>query len=246
MNWLHAVGCLLFGGVITLLASGQECRRVPCLPVVQQVYSPPAVYYPPTVKAVVHQATVVEKVAPVYNAVITQFVAVPLPVFPVFGIGYGQDPEVRALREELFQLRRALYTPPAVVSGPAQVPGLPTGQHVPPMPPVGQSGQYGQSIESAPQRAQQGQPGTTGARVVNIGQVPGLQAGIQKDCISCHGASPKGNKFSLAAGQLTREQALDCYWRVSSGDPAITMPKGGPPADDTTLKAFNDLVATFK
>lgn len=192
-------------------ASGDGCRR--------------ATYQPTYQQQVYKQTYVAPYVAPTYTT--TAYLQVAAPVFPLYGVGYGND-EAKLLREEFLQFRKELLardaaqqtTPPSQGGGSNLLPSV--------MPPAAQA---------AP-------PGLKAHRI----QDKAFNAYVRANCASCHGAAPKANKLTLMiegndtlvdAGPLANSQI---FVRMALPDShARFMPKGGKPAPNDILDKAAEL-----
>lgn len=186
-------------------ASGDSCRRSSHAPTYQQTYVAPYV-------------------APTYTT--TAFLQVAAPVYPLYGVGYGND-EAKLLREEFLQFRKELLARDA-----ASKPVQPD-----PMEPAKPS-------IMAPQPAATPPPGLKAYKI----QDPKFNAYIRAECASCHGTKPRQNKLTLMLdgvdtlvdnGPLLNSRI---YTRMSlkKGHPKH-MPRGGEDCPQEILDMASEL-----
>jgi mono/diheme cytochrome c family protein len=173
---------------------------------------------------------VVQKVAPAKKVVVVEehthhdvfasaFLLVPTPPYPIYGVGYGQDPavagELRALREEVRRLQ--LQVAPAAPASPATPPAA--------------------SPRTAPPATM---PPAAAASPAAFPEAGKLLAVVQAQCSRCHGTAKKDAGLSLvsadgsALAPLSRLDRLRAFHSVSRGK----MPKGGSPVNDEALGLF--------
>ena len=188
---------------LALDVDADGCRRVSYAP----TYHTPTTYVAPTY------------VTPTYT---TSYLQVAAPVFPLYGVGYGND-EAKLLREEFLQFRRELLARDAAHAG-APAPPAPT----PPQPQV--------LPPAAP-------PGLKAHRI----QDKTFNAYVRANCASCHGSAPKGNKFQLMIDgndTLIDNGPLNAQIFVRMALPDTHpkhMPKSGKPASNDMLDMAAEL-----
>ncbi len=177
--------CLVVGvAALAAIPADADCRRVN------------AVQYQ---AAVVHQPVVVA----------TTFLAVPVPVYPVYGVGYGQGADIQGLRDEIKQLRRQISDTHPQPPGPPVV--------GPPMPPATSS---------------------LGPAKFQDPALLAMVTKTCATCHDGSGARDSGLKLAFLTDdkRAVADQPEGVRWKayglVSSGD----MPKGGKPVSDAELQ----------
>ena len=187
--------------ILSAAATADGCRRV-------QVQ-----------RGVIHHQTVYQDVH--HGYAVTQFLQVPVPAYPVYGIGPGAGEQLQKLEEEIALLRRAILAQPI-----NPVPDLPD---VTPEPPLRKA--------PPPTGGEKAKPAKAGAKAkASAFQNPKLLAYVRAECSKCHseaGRQDKGLALLTADGLLAEPgelARLKAFRAVSTG----AMPQGGgkPPSDE--------------
>jgi hypothetical protein len=164
--------------------------------------------------AVVHQQAYVTPTV-VQHQLVTSFLAVPVPVYPVFGVGYGGNAatadDVKALKDEIAGLRRMLNQPmpPAVPPAPADKPAGPLS------------------------------PRSKAALDAKV------SAAVVSNCAACHNPTKKSGDVQLVDDdgkllEVPEGLRWKCYGLASSG---AMPPKGKPPVSDADLQLIYQFAA---